>query len=113
MSKHSAAHLLCLVLAWALVVDMAPARKVKQQVAIQKWHQNFVREHQTFMWLKAWTNRTGASWLCVIWPAYNYTKGLLLCSAHSQIIWFDGYKHTFLKIITIYSNISGIGLIFH
>ena len=48
------------------------------------------------MWLKTGTKRTGASWLCGIWPAHNYTKGLLLCSAQSQIIWFDVYKHSFL-----------------
>ena len=80
------------------------------QVAIQKCHRNFVREQQILVWLKTWTNRTGASWLCGIWPVHNYTKGLLLCSAQSQIIWFDGYKHTFLPS-TVTFLVVGLSLL--
>ena len=110
MSKHSAAHLLCLVLAWALVVDMAPARRVNASSCHSDLFGNFVREHQIFVWPKTWTNRTGASWLCGIWPVHNYTKGLLLCSAQSQIIWFDGYKHTFLPS-TVTFLVVGLSLL--
>jgi len=80
------------------------------QVAVQNCHRNFVREHQIFIWLKTWTNRTGASWLCGIWPAHNYTKGLLLCSAQSQIIWFDVCKQTFLQS-TVTFLVVGLSLL--
>lgn len=96
MSKHSAAHLLCLVLAWALVGNMAPARKVNASSCRSELPLELCSGTPDIYVAEDMDKQNRASWLCGIWPAHNYTKGLLLCSAQSQIIWFDVYKQTFL-----------------